>query len=275
MSVKPGKVIPVQDLAESLAFYVDTLGWKPVATYPDAAHLEAPIGHVLLAGPDTGDVSRYAAPNYKVFKPGAVIYLYTPDIEATARQLPGAELIRTDWGERKLELADPNGYTISYWTESDLTDDQLLALFASAPDRLEEALAGLTEAQLDLTRAPGKWSIRQIVHHMTDSALGAVAGLRYAIAEPGRLYRPNPYDPDAWDAGLRSDRRPIQPSVALFRAVHEHLLQLIEHVPGALDRYTVNEAGSRQTVRRMVGMLGAHAAGHVEQIWQTRRVHGV
>lgn len=238
---KPAKVIPVRNLAESLAFYVDTLGCKLVAIHPDAAHLETPVGHVLLAGPDAGDVGRYAAPSYKVLKPGAVIYVFTPDIEETARRLPGAARIRTEWGERKLELADPNGYTISYWTESDLTDGQLLALFASAPERLEAALAGL----------------------------------RYAIAEPGRLYRPNAYDPDVWDAGPCSDRRPVQPSVALLRAVHGHLLQLIAHVPGALDRYTVNEAGSRQTVRRMVWMLGAHAAGHVEQIWITRRVHGI
>ncbi|MEW8979263.1 MAG: DinB family protein [Symbiobacterium sp.] len=275
MGNRPTRAIPVRDLEQSLRFYTERLGFRLVTRYPDAAHLETPAGHVLLAGPSAGDLANYLAPHGTAVRPGAVLYFFTPDLDATARGLPEAVLVRTDWGERKLELPDPDGYTVSFWTENDLTPEQALALFRSAPERLEAALEGLTEAQLDLARAPGKWSIRQIVHHMTDSAVGAIAGLRYAIAEPGRLYRPNPYSPDAWDEGLHSHRRPVGPSVALFRAVHEHLVQLIEYVPGALERYTVNEAGTKMTVGRMVGMLACHAAGHTEQIWETRRVHGI
>lgn len=275
MSSKPTRAILVQDLAVSLEFYVQRLGLKLVQPFPDAAHLETAFGHVLLAGPSVADLARYMAPTYEVVKPGAVIYLFTPDIEATARQIPEAPLVRTDWGERRLQLTDPNGYTISYWTENDLTPEQMLALFRAAPDRLDEALAGLTEAELDLVRAPGKWSIRQIVHHITDSAIGTIARLRFGVAEPGRLYHPNTYSPDVWDRALASDRRPVGPSVALFRAVHGHMSQLIEFVPGALDGYTVSETGSKGTVSRSLGMLAAHAAGHIDQIWQTRRIHGV
>jgi catechol 2,3-dioxygenase-like lactoylglutathione lyase family enzyme len=274
-TAKPTRMIPVLDLQASLAFYAEKLGLTLIEQYPDAAHLETPFGHVLLAGPAAGDVAPYMAAAWEAVKPGAVLYLLAPDIEAEARRLPEATLTRTDWGERKLELPDPNGYIISFWTENDLTPEQTLALFRSAPDRLEQALAGLTEAQLDLARAPGKWSIRQIVHHITDSAMGSVARLKYAVAEPGRLYRPNGYSPDAWDVALRSDRRPVGPSVALFRAVHEHMLQLIECVPGALEGHTVNDSGAKAGVSRAVGMLAAHAAGHVDQIWQTRRVHGI
>lgn len=275
MSSKPTRAIPVQDLAPSLDFYAGKLGLKLIEHYPDAAHLETAFGHILLAGRAAGDVAPYMALTYEVVKPGAVIYLFAPDIMATAQQIPDATLITTDWGERKLEIADPNGYTISYWTENDLTPEQMLALFRSAPDRLEKAIAGLTEAQLDLVRAPSKWSIRQIVHHIADSAIGTIARLRFGVAEPGRLYRPNTYSPDAWDQALASDRRPVGPSVALFRAVHEHMSQLIEYVPGALDGYTVSESGAKATVSRSLGMLAAHAAGHVDQIWQTRRIHGI
>jgi catechol 2,3-dioxygenase-like lactoylglutathione lyase family enzyme len=274
MSDKPTRAIPVQNLPQSLAFYMDKLGLTLVERYPDAAHLETAFGEILLAGPAAGDVAPYMDSTFETVKPGAVIYLFTPDIEATARRV-AAPVIRTSWGERRIELPDPNGYTISYWTENDLTPEQMLALFRSAPDRLEAALAGLTEAQLDLTRAPGKWSIRQIVHHITDSAIGMVARLRFGVAEPGRLYHPNVYSPDVWDRALRSDRRPVGPSVALFRAVHEHMAQLIEFVPGALDGFTLNPTGTQTTVSRALGMLGAHAAGHIDQIWQTRRVHGL
>lgn len=274
MSNKPTRAIPVRDLAESLEFYVERLGLKPIERFTDAAHLETAFGHVLLAGPALDDLQPYMAPTYEVVKPGAVIYLFTPEMEATAQAVK-AELIRTDWGERRVELPDPNGYTISYWTENDLTPEQMLALFRSAPDRLDAALAGLTEAHLDLVRAPGKWTIRQIVHHITDSAIGSIARLRFGVAEPGRLYQPNTYSPDVWDQALASDRRPVGPSVALFRAVHEHMVQLVEFVPGALDGYTVSQTGAKSTVSRSLGMLAAHAAGHIDQIWQTRRINGL
>ena len=110
---------------------------------------------------------------------------------------------------------------------------------------------------------------------ITDSALGSIARLRYAVAEPGRLVHPNPYNPDLWIEALGSDRRPVEPSVALFRATHAHMLQLIEYVPDCPERSMGNEAGEKVTVGRSVGMLAAHAAGHIDQIWQTRRVHGV
>lgn len=275
MITKPTRAIPVQDLEQSLDFYAQKLGLKLIERIPGAAHLETAFGHILLAGPSIADPAAFMAPTYEVVKPGAVLYLFTPDIEATARQLPEANFSRTDWGERKIELLDPNGYTISYWTENDLTPEQMLALFRSAPDRLDLALEGLTEAQLDLARAPGKWTIRQIVHHITDSAIGSIARLRFGVAEPGRLYHSNTYSPDVWDTALASDRRPVGPSVALFRGVHEHMMQLIEFVPGALDGYTVSETGSKSTISRTLGMLAAHAAGHVDQIWQTRRMHGI
>ncbi|HLO03907.1 MAG TPA: hypothetical protein VK191_12435 [Symbiobacteriaceae bacterium] len=32
---------------------------------------------------------------------------------------------------------------------------------------------------------------------------------------------------------------------------------------------------TKNAVSRSLGMLAAHAAGHIDQIWQTRRIHSV
>jgi hypothetical protein len=48
------------------------------------------------------------------------------------------------------------------------TAEAILAAFAAGPDDLTHALAGLSEPDLDLARGPGKWTIRQTVHHVVD-----------------------------------------------------------------------------------------------------------
>ncbi len=52
--------------------------------------------------------------------------------------------------------------------DQNLRSENVLCRYAEGPARLEAALAGLTEAQLDLTLAAGGWSIRQIAHHVVD-----------------------------------------------------------------------------------------------------------
>ena len=45
---------------------------------------------------------------------------------------------------------------------------ELLSLYADGPAMLEAALVGLSESGLDRAKAPGEWTIRQIVHHVVD-----------------------------------------------------------------------------------------------------------
>ncbi|MDY0110926.1 MAG: DinB family protein [Candidatus Krumholzibacteria bacterium] len=47
-------------------------------------------------------------------------------------------------------------------------ENSILARFAAGPESLAQALAGLRDADLDARPARGGWTIRQIVHHVTD-----------------------------------------------------------------------------------------------------------
>ena len=46
--------------------------------------------------------------------------------------------------------------------------EQALARYASGPDQLEAAIAGLAPADLDLALDDDSWTIRQIVQHVVD-----------------------------------------------------------------------------------------------------------
>ena len=44
----------------------------------------------------------------------------------------------------------------------------VIARYIEGPTLLERALSGISKDQLDLVPVKGGWSIRQIVHHITD-----------------------------------------------------------------------------------------------------------
>ncbi|MFZ5825961.1 MAG: DinB family protein [Bacillota bacterium] len=284
MTQRPVSALRVTNLNQSIRFYCDGLGLTLDWTDPAAgvAQVSRQGGlPLLLALPSVRDITPWTDPPHQVTEPGKRLYMAAPmDLQAyhaalIARGLQADPVITLEDGARAMELTDPDGYRPAFWQAPALTDEQVIERFASAPARLEEALAGLTEAQLDLVRAPGKWSIRQTVHHMTDSDASSLGRILMALAEPGRDFKSNPYNQDHWVEGLDSAHRPVETSVALFAAIRAHVTALVRHLPGALDRSVVTSATGTATVRQMLSLLGSHAIGHTAQILETRRVHGV
>jgi hypothetical protein len=96
--------------------------------------------------------------------------------------------------------------------------------FTSSADRLVADLDGLSEADLDLSLAPGEWSIRQIVHHLADDCDVWSFHLKKAIATPGTPIRFEGFPGnEAWANALAFKKRPIEPAVELIKA-HRRLL---------------------------------------------------
>ncbi|MED1876725.1 DinB family protein [Brevibacillus borstelensis] len=126
-----------------------------------------------------------------------------------------------------------------------------------------------------MSRAPGKWSIRQIVLHMVDSDATSLAMVKFALAEPGRVFHGNAYDPDVWAAGLDYAHRSIQAEVELFCAIRSHIGGLLKHLPDAMDRTVSLSSGHIVSVRQRIEPLMGHALHHIGQILETRKVHGV
>jgi hypothetical protein len=70
-------------------------------------------------------------------------------------------------------------------------------------------------------------------------------------------------------------RRPIESSLALFRAIHEHIEQLVQHIPDAWDRYCIEENRERKvSFGQLIVGITRHAQEHVDEILEIRRVHG-
>lgn len=130
------------------------------------------------------------------------------------------------------------------------------------------ALAGASETELDARPAPGKWSARQVVHHLADSEMTAAIRLRLLLTQDHAVIAA--YDQDEFARRLAYDR-PIHASLAAFKAARETTGEILDRLT-ELDwqrEGTHSEVG-RYPVTTWLQIYAAHAHGHAEQIRKAR-----
>src|SRR5262245_33499039 len=71
-----------------------------------------------------------------------------------------------------------------------------MEVLAEMPDKLRQAVAGLTPQQEGTPEKPGKWSVRQVVQHLADSEL--VGGFRFRMVMAHDAPELPAYDQDLW-----------------------------------------------------------------------------
>ena len=65
----------------------------------------------------------------------------------------------------------------------------------------------LGEEQLALTYAPGKWSVKYLLHHLADAETVLYDRIRRTISEPRQVLWA--FDQDKWATGLNYSRTPL------------------------------------------------------------------
>ncbi len=248
-------ILQVEDLPKSLAFYANTLGFAVDRSGPSWAVVTGPGGAQLLLAAPGADLTGYEAVSRS--GPGAWVYLHRPNLVELG------EPVSTYPGYQQLQVTDPDGYVVTFWESLPLLDGEILAIYQTAPDRLEAALIGEIA---DVPWAPGKWTVGQIVHHIVDSDMQTFRVIQLALAMPGRQIQSDVWNPDDWMAGLQCDERDTGPALALFRAAHDWVMEAVRRLPDALDRWVSWPSGYRADVRQLMRQAGGHALHHIGQI---------
>jgi hypothetical protein len=159
----------------------------------------------------------------------------------------------------------------------------LLKRYLELPDRLESAIAGLNEDQLDLTLGTG-WSIREYVHHTVEGEQMWQIFLRGMLGKDGmeipiQWYFDLPQT--EWVKRWASGKRSVVPSLSLFRGSTASLVELLRNIPPEAWEHTgsVTWPGDSQetrlTVRDIVLMHLGHMDHHTGDIQAIRTEHSV
>jgi hypothetical protein len=128
-----------------------------------------------------------------------------------------------------------------------------------------EALAGAPDDELDTAPAPGKWTAREIVHHLADSEMTSAVRLRLLVATPSPQILG--YDQEAFAQRLYYKDRPTEASLDAFNAARRTTAEILDRLSEAewLREGTHSESG-RYTIERWLEIYASHAHAHAAQI---------
>jgi uncharacterized damage-inducible protein DinB len=101
-----------------------------------------------------------------------------------------------------------------------------MTVIRELPQRMRDAVAGLSTEQLDTEYRPGGWTVRQTVHHVADSHSNSLTRFKLALTEdePPTI---RPYYEDRW-AELADSRLPIDVSLNMIDGMHARWVALME-----------------------------------------------
>lgn len=279
----PSFAIPVSNLATGIAFLTEKLGFTLTEqkSAEDIAYLLDTDGDpMLLAGPSVQDLLPYLSSQHFILKPGESIGFYGGDLEARQAELrdrgiTDLQIFQRRLGDRVLRVRGLDDYSFDFIQPAPHPFEELLTLYARSLDELDEALAGLSDAEMGLALYEGGWNIRQIVHHIADTDILFGETMKVALSSSGsHMDRTRAVGNERISSEPEYRDRPVASSIALFRAFHKYILDIVKYVPDAGERYVIGNDSHKHTFAQMIHSVVQHSVEHIDEIWEIRKKHG-
>ncbi len=138
------------------------------------------------------------------------------------------------------------------------------------PAAVRDAVAGSSDRQVSQPEAPGKWSMRQVVQHLSDSELVWGYRVRMVLAHD----RPplTGYDQDLWAERLRYAEALLEHALEEFSILRRSNLRLLAVATADdLKRVGVHAERGEQSVAHMIRMCAGHDLFHLAQLARIRQ----
>jgi hypothetical protein len=150
--------------------------------------------------------------------------------------------------------------------------DGLIQEWGEISTRIERAIEGLNDHELDARGGPEGWSIRETVHHLVEANQIASNIVIAAMANTGGIYDWSWVNPDrSWMRRTGYDKAPVEPALATLKALSEHLKELLKTSPdaGACEIQLLDAVGAEPRTVTVVEVLQEevnHAQEHLKEI---------
>jgi hypothetical protein len=139
----------------------------------------------------------------------------------------------------------------------------------------DETLRYFSLDQQDLERAyaPGKWSVRFILHHLADSETVLFERIRRVLSEPRQVLWA--FDQDAWAQGLDYAQVPLDISRGVYEAVRDAIIYYAGvHYESNGHLEFVHSVTGVRTLKDEFDKVASHNEHHLGQIRLALRPSG-
>ena len=142
-----------------------------------------------------------------------------------------------------------------------------MALIQDLEQTRDETLRYYSLEKSDLERrySPGKWSIRYILHHLSDSETVLFDRIRRVLSEPRQVLWV--YDQDAWADGLDYAQVPLELSHRIYQSVRDAIIYYAGwyyQTKGHLE--FVHSVTGVRTLKDEFDKVASHNEHHLTQI---------
>ncbi|HEY1758474.1 MAG TPA: DinB family protein [Bryobacteraceae bacterium] len=148
----------------------------------------------------------------------------------------------------------------------------ILERFRRGAELLAMVTTGAAGTELDYKPSDDKWSVRQIVCHLSDSEAVLVMRLRLVLAEDNPTM--NAFDQDAWAKNLDYGRRKISQALETFRRLRTENYELVKDLPEpAFARTGMHVERGITSLLDLIRYNAGHVENHVKQIQGVRAAY--
>ena len=140
------------------------------------------------------------------------------------------------------------------------------------PALAREAVRGLDPSQLDTPYGPGKWTSRQVLHHLADSHMNAFVRMKLILTEDHPTLKP--YDQEAWATTADGARSDAEASLAILRGLHARWVDLLSALPeDAWERSAHHPESGEVTLDVLLRIYAGHGDLHLARIHELRQAN--
>lgn len=134
------------------------------------------------------------------------------------------------------------------------------------PSRLEKLVKSLSDVQLDTPYREGGWTIRQVVHHCSDSHHHSYIRFKWALTENTPLIKA--YNEADWAELFDTKTAPIHMSILHLKAVHAKLVYLLKGLSNEdLQKSFIHpESNDIVVLNNNIGIYAWHCNHHYAHI---------
>jgi uncharacterized damage-inducible protein DinB len=159
-----------------------------------------------------------------------------------------------------------------YVIPNPITDQHLkewISILENLPARLDAMVATLSNEQLNTPYRPEGWTVKQLVHHVSDSHHHSYTRFKWGLTEDNPTIKP--YFEKEWSNLFDAKSAPIQMSLDHLKAVHAKLVYLLKGLSNEdLQRkFTHPDGNEETTLVENIGRYawhGSHHFAHIENL---------